>query len=107
MCTKRLVMIVALLTLVVSPVVFASGAAAQSGAPAAAEVCRQLDEAGVLDRPNNQLTRGECVNLLKGRSSPQANNFIAADCGQAETQEFAQTTNKGQCIKTVRALLGS
>jgi hypothetical protein len=104
MLAKRFVLIIALLTLVVSPVVFASGAAAQSDASAAAELCRQLDERGAFDDPEQQITFGECVNFLKGALSPQDTNFIAAFCGQTRMQRVTETTNKGQCIKVLKAL---
>ena len=46
MIAKRFVLFIALLTLVVSPLVFSSVAVAQSDTPAAVELCRQLDERG-------------------------------------------------------------
>ncbi len=102
MTVKRLLTLFALLTVLISSVAFAAPAAAQSDSSAAAEFCRMLDEEGVLDDPSLQITRGECVNLVKGPSSANANNFIAAACGATIVQEFTETTNKGQCIKVLR-----
>ena len=69
----------------------------------AAELCRQLDEQGVLDQPGINVTRGECVNLISGPASENANNFVAALCGLDYVQQYTGTTNKGQCIKVLRA----
>ena len=106
MLTKRLVLIIALLALVLSPVVLAPGAAAQqSKAPFAAEICRLLDEEGLLDIPGNEITRGECVALINNSPNEGAGAQVAASCGRELNQEFTETTNKGQCIQAVRALL--
>jgi hypothetical protein len=102
MIAKRVVLVIALLTLVVSPLVFSSVAVAQSDASVAAEMCRALDESGDLE--DLGITRGECVNILKGPSSEQANNRIAGLCGETGIQAFFGVTNKGQCIKAARAL---
>ena len=99
MLAKRFVLVIALLTLVVSPVVFAPSAVAQSNTPAAVELCRQFDEAGVLEALG--VTRGECVTFSKGPSSPQANSVIAGSCGFTAVQVITGTTNKGQCIKAL------
>jgi hypothetical protein len=66
----------------------------------AAAICRKLDAKGVLTRA--KATRGECVNLFKGPSSPKANNQIAAACGIDFLQRFLGVNNKGQCIKELR-----
>ncbi len=97
---KALLVMFAILSLTLG---FAGTASAQSlPANDAAELCRVLDEAGVLDELG--LTRGECVNLFKGPASENANNFIAAICGVESSQEFTGTSNKGQCIKVVKVL---
>lgn len=69
----------------------------------AAELCRELDERGVLDQPVYDITRGECVAWLideEGKTS-----FFAGICGFQFVRELTDTTNKGQCIKAVRVLL--
>ena len=91
--------------LVVAMGALAAPAGATHGPPhvpanEAAELCRALDESGELDEFG--VTRGECVNILKGPASENANNFIAALCGAEEVQEATGTTNKGQCIKVLR-----
>ncbi len=102
MLLKRLFAFVALLTVLVSSIGFASPTAAQQDVPAneAAEFCRELDAAGVLD--DEGVTRGECVNILRGPASENANNFIAGLCGLDFALEVTETTNKGQCIKVLR-----
>ena len=104
MTVKRLLTLFALLTVLISSVAFATPTMAQNDVPAneAAEFCRMLDEEGVLDDPSLQITRGECVNILKGPSNENANNFIAGACGATSVQEFTETTSKGQCIKVLR-----
>ena len=104
MMLKRLFALFALLTVLISSVAFATPTMAQNDVPAneAAEFCRMLDEEGVLDDPSLQITRGECVNILKGPSNENANNFIAGVCGATSVQEFTETTSKGQCIKVLR-----
>jgi hypothetical protein len=75
---------------------------AQTPANEVAAICRQLDAEGVLAAAG--VTRGECVNILKGPSSANANNFIAGLCGLDEVLEFTGTTNKGQCIQVLGEL---
>jgi hypothetical protein len=79
------------------------GATGAWAAPASdvAEACREIDEAGELALLG--LTRGECVNFLKGPSSEHSNNFVAAFCGIDLVQLGLGVTNKGQCIKAFRA----
>ena len=98
MSLKRIAVVVALLAPLVAPVVLGADAAAQSDEPTPPETCRQLDEAGILDRPDIDLTRGECVNILKGPSNPEASNRFAGSCSFPSVQEFFGATNKGQCI---------
>jgi hypothetical protein len=89
-------------TAMAGALVFAApGVAAAQPADNAAELCRQLDEQGELEFLG--VTRGECVNLVKGPASPRANNFIAAICGIDFVQQFTGTTNKGQCIQAFRS----
>lgn len=98
MSLKRTAVVVALLALLVAPAVLGADAAARSDEPTPTETCRQLDEAGILDRPTIDLTRGECVNIFKGPSNPEATNFLAGACSIPSRQEFFGATNKGQCI---------
>jgi hypothetical protein len=101
MTVKRLLTLFGLLTVLISSVAFATPTMAQDvPANEAAELCRMLDEEGVLEFFG--VTRGECVNLVTGPASANANNFIAAICGAEIVQEFTETTNKGQCIKVLR-----
>src|SRR5215208_2482834 len=74
--------------------------AAQTPANDAAELCRELDEVGQLEAVG--VTRGECVNILKGPSSENANNFIAGRCGLDIVQAALGVENKGQCIKLLK-----
>jgi hypothetical protein len=106
MTVKRLLTLFGLLTVLLSSVAFATPTMAQ-GVPAndAAEICRSLDEEGVLDEFG--VTRGECVNLFKGPASANANNFIAAVCGVDFIQENLGVSNKGQCIKVVKELFAN
>jgi muconolactone delta-isomerase len=103
MALKRLFGLVALLTVLVSSIGFASPTVAQiiEEVPAneAAEYCRDLDAQGLLDDMGR--TRGECVNFFKTSPSANANNFIAAVCGNKDFQKEQGTTNKGQCIKVL------
>jgi hypothetical protein len=80
------------------------GATGAGAAPAgdAAEACRQIDDAGELALLG--VTRGECVNLLKGPSSGRSDNFAAAFCGLDDLQLLLGGTNKGQCIKALRTI---
>src|SRR5688500_7872740 len=81
MIVHQAALLVALLALVASPFVVGPGASAQQLPPAtAAERCRAFDEAGLLDPLGNTL--GECVNILSGPASSEANNRIAAVCGR-------------------------
>jgi hypothetical protein len=100
MIAKRVVLIVALLTLVVSPFVLGTGVSAESDRPEVAECCRHLDETGELETAD--YTRGECLNDLKEAPSEHANNRIAAKCGRDLFEQVTGTTNKGQCIKRLR-----
>lgn len=70
-------------------------------APRAAELCRDLDEAGVLDHPAYDATRGECVAFQKDEGS--INSYWAGVCGFEPPQQSTGTTNKGQCIKALKA----
>ena len=92
---KRIVAAVALLALAAPPAALGADAAAGSDAPTPAAICRQLDKAGVL---HPDLTRGECVNIFKGRTNPEASNFLAGICSFASVQEFWGAANKGECI---------
>ena len=75
-----------------------------SAAPArdAAAACRSLDEADRLERFG--LTRGECVNILKGPASERSNNFIVGLCSYSFAPALTGTTNRGQCIQVLRSL---
>lgn len=99
---KSLLVLFALLTVLISGMAFASPTVAQQDVPAneAAELCREFDDAGELDREG--ITRGECVNIFMGPASENANNFIAGVCGFDFALEITETTNKGQCIKALR-----
>ena len=103
MIVKRLLTLVALLTVIAGSVALAAPAAAQDGLPAseAAQYCRERDTTGDLG-----ITRGECINANKGPSSKdpnKANNFAAGLCGDKNLQA-ATGGNKGQCIKGFRDL---
>ena len=108
---KRLAMAVGLMLMLGLPMLALTGDGASANhvppptSSEAAELCRQLDEEGVLDAPGNEVTRGECVNILTGPASENANNFIAGICGLAFAQESTGTTSKGQCIKIVRSFI--
>lgn len=82
---------------------FAATASADSDASAAVDFCRELDEAGELEEAG--VTFGECVNIIKGPSSENANNFVAGLCGLDEALVLTGTTNKGQCIKALRDMV--
>ena len=68
----------------------------------AAELCRELDEAGALAAIGS--TRGECVNFYALEASEQSNNYLAAACGLDRVQADTGTTNKGQCMAEVKIL---
>ena len=103
MILKRFAVTIALLTLVVSPFVFGSVASASHDTKSeAAEICRQMDEAGELEQLG--VTRGECVNVVAGPSNENANNTLAGLCGTDLFQRFTRTTNKGQCIQVLSEL---
>lgn len=99
--SKRL----AVLAAVACTVPMALAVAPANAVPAndAAELCRALDEAGALEQFSPGATRGDCVNLYKGPSSENANNFIAGACGLDFVQALFDTSNKGQCIKAAKA----
>jgi len=80
---------------------FLAPAAYAAPANDAAATCKAIDDDGGLDQAG--ITRGECVNLIKGPASEQSNNFIAAVCGFEFVQDVTGTTNKGQCIKVLRS----
>ena len=96
----------AVLAVALTAVFFGGTASAQSerseDVQAAIELCRGLDEGGVLEAQG--FTFGECVNVFSGPASENANNFIAGLCGLDFAQAFTQTTNKGQCIKVLKEL---
>ena len=96
---KSLLVLLAVLLMTLGFVGTAS--ADPTGANDAAEFCRFLDEEGVLDEFG--VTRGECVNLVKGPASANANNFVAGLCGIDFVQEDLGVSNKGQCIKAINA----
>jgi len=102
---KRFAMVVGLLLVLGLPVL-ASGAGHAAAAPIepkdAVAFCRLLDERGILDRPELGLTRGECVNEVKGSASEDANNLSAGLCGEGFVLQLTGTTNKGQCIQFFR-----
>src|SRR5215212_5380622 len=97
---KLLARVVLGLTLVGAVGLMPVEVAAQIPANEAAERCRALDEAGVLEDAG--VTRGECVNILKQPSSENANNFIAGRCGLDIVQAALGVENKGQCIKLLK-----
>jgi len=101
---KRLVGLVALLTVLVSSIGFASPTVAQVGPgnSEAARFCREVEADGFLGPTG--VTRGECINIFAGPASKNATNFFAGLCGDERTQERVGTTNKGQCIKVLTAM---
>lgn len=105
---KRLLTLVALLSVLVSSVAFAAPAMAgveEDPANVAAEICRELDEEGILGTGDfTGENRGKCVHFFMGPSSQNANNFIAALCGLDLGQLITGTTSKGECIKFARTL---
>ena len=103
MTLKRLLTLFALLSVLISSVAFAAPAAGQSNAPGAAELCREIDDEGEFNDVYC-ITRGECVNLVKGPGSEQSNNVAAAICGSELVRAIFGGTNKGQCIQEVRDL---
>ena len=103
MALKHLFTFFALLTVLISSVAFAAPAVAQEPEPTVPETCRQFDEDGVLDELG--LTRGECVNILKGFESGNIHRVIVGFCGSEDIQQQLGTTNKGQCIKVLTALV--
>ena len=96
----------AVVAVAITAVFFGGTASAQSDRSEAVafahEVCREAQEEGVLDELG--LTFGECINLVSGPASENANNQIAAFCGAEIIQEFTETTNKGQCIKVFKEI---
>jgi len=101
---KRFAMLFVLLGIFMAPVVAFHGtvAAAPGGARDAAAFCQELNAEGVLAEFG--VTVGECVNLVMGPASENANNFVAAICGVDFIQESLGATSKGQCIKVARTL---
>jgi hypothetical protein len=83
--------------------VLVAPAAHAAGANTAAEMCRQADEAGLLDQPGVGITRGECVNIVKGFDNGSAGSVLSGLCGTEFGQQLAGVTNKGQCIKVAKA----
>ena len=102
MMLKRLFALFALLTVLISSVAFAAPAVAQEPEQSAPELCREVDEQGLLDEIG--INRGECVNILMGFESENFHRVIVGFCGSEDVQEFTETTNKGQCIKVLTAL---
>jgi hypothetical protein len=98
---RRFGVALAVAALALSTTALGATGAGASPASDAAEACRQIDEAGELALLG--LTRGECVNLLKGSSSDRSSNLIAAFCGLDEVQIAFGVSSKGQCIKAFRA----
>ena len=50
-------------------------------------------------------TRGECVNIAKFfAGSSDGNSFVSGVCGFDFNQVVTDTTNKGQCIKTLKGI---
>jgi len=104
MTLKRLFGLVALLTVLVSSIGFASPTVAQVGPgnSEAARFCRAVEADGLLGP--RDVTRGECINIFKGPASANATNFFAGLCGNKGLQERLGTPNKGQCIKVLEAM---
>ena len=103
MTVKRLLTLFGLLMVLASSVAFAAPAIAQEPEQTAPDACRQFDEDGLLDELG--LTRGECVNILKGFESGNIHRIIVGACGEEELQEQLGTTNKGQCIKVLTEMV--
>ena len=101
---KRLLMLSLLLGIFALPFAMLgrSVSAEPGGATDAVAACQELDEDGELDAAG--VTFGECVNILKGPSSENANNQIAGLCGIDEILTITGAKNKGQCIKIVKGL---
>ena len=102
---KLLVMFTLLLSMLALPLVMSGGTVSAQHDATTKEVvafCQFLDEVGELD--DEGVTFGECVNFVKGPSTEQSTNFIAGLCGLDFALELTGTTNKGQCIRFLRAL---
>lgn len=83
---------------------FAPVASAAAPAGDAASLCRQLDEVGLLSQPDVDITRGECLNEVRGPATVQSNNVISGVCGLDFVLSATGTANKGECIEVVRDL---
>lgn len=91
-----------LVTALVMTMAGLSPAAHADPASDAAQLCRDAEAGGEIDRLN--VTRGECVNLFHAPAGEKSNNLVAGLCGFDRLLEVLRARNKGACISMLRGL---
>lgn len=94
MAVKRLLILFALLTILISSMTFATPAMANPSSDDAALSCRAQDDAGLLEATG--FNRGECVNLEASIATGNVNREIVGTCAIDIFHMHYGT--KGQCV---------